>query len=60
MAIEKITDFTPIEQSSTNKLETINDFVPIMEGGEDTPNYLEQIIQNWDSRKEEGRETLLC
>ena len=58
MAIEKITDFTPIEQFSTNKLEIINDFVPIMEGGEDTPNYLEQIIQNWDSRKEEGRETI--
>ncbi len=57
MAIEKITDFKPIEQPDTNRLEIINDFVPIMEGGEDTTNYLEQIIQNLDSKKKKDKQT---
>lgn len=59
MSIQKITGFTPIEQSSENQSQKITGFTPIIEGGENTPNYLEQIIQNFDTRMEEGNQTMI-
>tara|TARA_R110000824_G_C15199072_1_gene675516 strand:+ start:444 stop:2156 length:1713 start_codon:yes stop_codon:yes gene_type:complete len=47
MAIEKITGFTPIGETSFQKIEG---FVPLIPEGEGIPSYLEQVIQNWDKR----------
>ncbi len=56
MAIEKITGFTPIGETS---LEKIEGFVPLIPEGEGIPNYLEQVIQNWEKRKEEANQTMI-
>ena len=57
MAIEKITEFTPIGKSNTSKLETITEFVPIIPEGEGIPGYIEQVVQNWDKRMKEVNQT---
>jgi len=54
MAIEKITGFTPIGETGFEKIEG---FVPLIPEGEGIPNYLEQVIQNWDKRVAEVTET---
>ena len=54
MAIEKIEGFIPLGET---KLQKIDGFVPAIPEGEGIPNYLEQIIQNWGARKEQGIQT---
>jgi len=54
MAIEKITGFTPIGETGFEKIEG---FVPLIPEGEGIPNYLEQVIQNWDKRVAQVTET---
>ena len=58
MSIQKVTGFTLIEQNNGVETQTVKGFTPEIEGGEQTPGYLEQIIQSWDTRVAQGNKTL--